>query len=174
MKMSQAFVLLGHEVQLLVPGISASSDPASSPEWAVLAHQYGLKVEFPVEWLPVRANLRRYDFGYLAVRRARRWGAGLLYTRLPQAAAFASTLGMGTICEVHDLPQGTLGPKLLGRFLKGSGARKLVVITRALAEDLAGKLGRLPEFPFTMIEPDGVDLERYQNLRVMPAKYCCR
>lgn len=164
MKMSQAFVLLGHEVLLLVPGFTASSDPATSPEWDNLAHQYGLKVEFPVEWLPVRANLRRYDFGFLAVRRARRWEADLLYTRLPQAAAFASTLGMETICEVHDLPQGTLGPKLLQRFLKGSGARKLVIITRALEEDLSGKFGGLPEFPFTMIEPDGVDLERYRNL----------
>lgn len=164
MKMCQAFVLLGHEVQLLVPGSPAGSDPSPSPEWDILAHQYGLRVEFSVEWLPVRANLRRYDFGYLAVRRARRWGADLLYTRLPQAAAFASTLGMATICEVHDLPRGTLGPKLLGRFLKGSGARKLIIITRALAEDLAGKFGELPESPFTMIEPDGVDLERYQNL----------
>jgi glycosyltransferase involved in cell wall biosynthesis len=164
MKMSQAFVLLGHEVQLVVPGYSTDNVSKALPDWDILAHQYGLKVEFPVEWLPVRANLRRYDFGYLAVRWARGWRADLLYTRLPQAAAVASTLGIATIYEVHDLPQGALGPKLLQRFLKGSGARRLVLITRALAGDLSGRFGVPAEPPFTIIAPDGVDLDRYQDL----------
>ena len=53
------------------------------------------------------------------------------------------------------------------RYLKGRGAARLVVITRALADDLSrefgapssGRLNRL-----TLIAPDGVDLERYQDI----------
>lgn len=159
MKMAQALTQLGHTLRLAVPGI-----PPQPLTWDELAQHYGLRHKFTVEWLPAWRPLRRYDYGYQAVRWARRWGAEVLYTRLPQAAAMASQLGMATIFEVHDLPQGTLGPMLFRLFLKGRGARRLVVISRALARDLAQRLG-IPETPpFTLIAPDGVDLERYEHL----------
>jgi glycosyltransferase involved in cell wall biosynthesis len=73
-------------------------------------------------------------------------------------------LGCATVFEVHDLPQTRTGSLLLHLFLRGRGRRRLVAITRSLAEDLATKLGAPRETPFVMIAPDGVDLERYANL----------
>jgi glycosyltransferase involved in cell wall biosynthesis len=108
--------------------------------------------------------LRRYDYGLRVVRWAKSLGADLLYTRLPQAAAFASAIGVPAILEVHDLPSGRMGTWLFRRFLRGGGARRLVAITRALAADLAEKLGAPAGLPFTLVAPDGVDLERYADL----------
>jgi glycosyltransferase involved in cell wall biosynthesis len=172
MKMAQAFTCLGHAVRVAVPG--SVPNPVA---WDDLAHLYGLHVQFPVAWLPARPFLRRYDYGLRSVRWALGWDADLLYTRLPQAAAYASAIGAPTILEAHDLPSGTMAAWLFRRFLKGSGRRRLVAITHALADDLAEKLGapgavspqtqaagRPDKPPFTIVAPDGVDLERYAGL----------
>lgn len=161
MKMAQALGLSGHSIRLAVPGID---DASELPSWDELAHQYGLEYGFPVEWLPARSQFRRYDYGLHAVRWARSWGADVLYTRLPQAAALASLLGMPAICEVHDYPQGRMGPLLFRAFLKGRGARRLVVITRPLALELSRGFGAPDSPPFTIIAPDGVDLARYAQI----------
>ena len=161
MKMAQALGLSGHSIRLAVPGID---DASELPSWDELAHQYGLEFAFPVEWLPARSQLRRYDYGLRAVRWARSWGAEVLYTRLPQAAALASLLGTPVIYEVHDYPQGRMGPLLFSAFLKGSGARRLVVITRPLALELSRGFGAPGSPPFTIIAPDGVDMARYTQV----------
>ena len=162
MKMTQALASLGHSVRLIAPGLPTPGE--ESCRWDELAHQYGLLRPFPVEWLAASPRLRRYDFGWQAVRRARQWEADLLYTRLPQAATMASVLGMATILEIHDLPQGKVGPLMFRLFLMGRGAKRLVVITHTLALDLAQKLGAPASPPFTIIAPDGVDLARYADL----------
>jgi len=159
MKMAQGFAQLGHEVRLAAPRQSSHQ-----PEWADLAQHYGVQQHFAITWLPANPHLRRYDFGYHAVRWARAWKADLVYTRLPQAAALASHMGTRTILEIHDLPQGRLGPWLFRRFLDGRGAARLVVITRSLANDLAKKHDAPDSPPFTLIAPDGVDMTRYENL----------
>jgi glycosyltransferase involved in cell wall biosynthesis len=165
MKMAQALTSLGHQVRVLVPGGGLDD---RHPDWGELAHHYGLRHRFSVEWLPTRMNFRGYDYGFKAVREAQLWKADLLYTRLPQAGAFASNLGVGTVLEVHDLPQGKLGPWLLRRFLRGRGARRLVLISQSLQEDLARVFGVPVEPPFALIAPDGVDLERYQDVPSPP------
>ena len=172
MKMAQAFTCLGYTVRVAVPGKVAQPVP-----WDELAHLYGLHAQFPVEWLPARSLLRRYDYGLEAVRWAQRWSADLLYTRLPQAAAIASVIGLATVLEVHDMPAGVMGVWLFRRFLRGGGMRRLVAITHALAADLVEKLGApgvespqvlaagSPATPgFTVVASDGVDLERYADL----------
>jgi len=159
MKMAQAVAGLGHEVRVAVPEL-----PVQPPEWGELAHHYGLHRQFPVDWLPASPRWRRYDYGLRALRWARAWGADLLYTRLPQAAAIASLSGLDTILEVHDLAQGVFGPRLLRAFLRGSGARRLVCITQALSQDLERLSGKRLQAPFALVAPDGVDLERYQDL----------
>lgn len=158
MKMAQAIKVVGHEVLVLVPQTDANM---SRPSWDELAHHYGLQHKFGVEWRKGSSSLRRYDYGLFAVLRARRWGADLIYTRLPQAAALASMLGIKTIFEIHDLPQGVQGPRLLRRFLRGAGARRLVVITKALGADLPF-MDEAREF--ITIAPDGVDLVRFADL----------
>ncbi|MCI0519090.1 MAG: glycosyltransferase [Chloroflexi bacterium] len=156
MKMAQALTVLGHEVRLAAP-----QRPDQPVSWNELARHYGLHSPFSVEWLPAHPALRRYDYGLRVLAWARRWQADLLYTRLPQAAALGSLLGLPTLFEAHDLPQGRMSVWLLRAFLRGRGARRLAAITRALADDLAA-LGAPP--PFTQVAPDGVDLERYQDL----------
>jgi glycosyltransferase involved in cell wall biosynthesis len=162
MKMAQALVALGHTVKLAAP--RAPGDKELSPGWEELAHHYGLERSFPVFWLPAQARLRRYDFAWRGLRWARRWGAQLLYTRLPQAAALASATGFPTILEAHDLPGGRSGPFLLRQFLRGPGARRLVLISQALRTDLAGLLAYPLDPPITLVAPDGVDLARFAGL----------
>jgi glycosyltransferase involved in cell wall biosynthesis len=159
MKMAQAFAALGHDLLVLVPGKKGEQPPV----WETLAHHYGLLRRFEIEWLPSNPRWRSYDYAIKAILRTRTWGADLIYTRLPQAAAFASFLGIPSIYEIHDVPQGTLGPWLLTRFLKGGGAQALVVITMALKAVLISQYS-LPEALPLIVAPDGVDLARYQNL----------
>ncbi len=160
MKMAQAIQTVGHQVRVLVPG----PPPGDAGAWEALAQHYGLQDRFDVCWIPVQPAWRSYDFGFRAIREASRWGAEVLYTRLPQAAALASWMGKAVIFEVHDLPGGVLGPWLFRLFLKGSGARRLVVITASLREALARAVAPLPPYPFTLVAPDGVDLARYEDL----------
>jgi glycosyltransferase involved in cell wall biosynthesis len=161
MKMAQALVAIGHQVRVAVPDPQTRAAPSG---WEALANHYGLVHHFPIDWIYAHPKLRRYDYGWRSVNWAHRWGADLIYTRLPQAAALASTRGLAVILEVHDLPQGRFGPWMFQRFWKGEGARRLVVISRALAQDLAVKFGISDSAPFTLIAPDGVDLERYAAL----------
>jgi glycosyltransferase involved in cell wall biosynthesis len=166
MKMAQALVKLGHQVRLVVP---LHGTAIESHSWEYLAHTYGLIGDrFPIAWLPVNPSLRSYDFGLKATRWAKHWGAELLYTRHPQAAALGSILSIATILEIHDVPQGIAGPWLFRCFLQGKGARRLVVITHFLADDLCQRfhLGLLDELDsaFMVIAPDGVDLDRYTDL----------
>lgn len=164
MKMAQALQNSGHQLHLSVPG----THPTYASEkalWDEMQHHYGLHCPpFQIEWLPTHSLLRRYDFGLSAVHRAQTWKADLLYTRLPQAALFAALSGISTIFEVHDLPQGPAGNLLFRLFLQRKSHRRLVVITQALAKELHTRYGAPVSPPFTIIAPDGVDLERYQNL----------
>ncbi len=197
MKMAQAIANLGHEVRIAAP-LTRSGDASEKPsggsqpatDWQSLAHHYGLIPDtqsqitaFTIDWLPAHNRLRRYDFSFRSVRWARKWQADLLYTRLPQAAALASQIGLPTILESHDLPQGRTGPWYFRLFLKGNGALRLVAITHALADDLHQLFGAPALLPSdtvsqitnplssvpgrhlgTIVAPDGVDLSRYTNL----------
>jgi glycosyltransferase involved in cell wall biosynthesis len=160
MKMTQALAETGHRTHLVVP--EAVREP--KPDWEELAHWYGLKQAFPVTWLPAHPRLRRYDFGWRSVQWARRWGADVIYTRLPQSAAAASGLGTKTIFEIHDLPKGTMGLFLLRLFLRGRGAYRLVLISQVLRDDLIERLANPALDRSAIVAPDGVDLERYENL----------
>jgi glycosyltransferase involved in cell wall biosynthesis len=166
MKMAQAFTRLGHAVQVAVPGRLAPGEAASWPE---LKHLYGLQVEFPLAWIDVNRRLRSYDYGWKSVRWARRLEADLIFTRLPQAAALASQLGQAAILEIHEPPLSAMGKWLLRRFAGGRGARRLVVIsTHLLAELRRGfpsiERKTLKRPAFTLVAPDGVDLDRYAGL----------
>lgn len=168
MKMAQALTQLGHSVFVLSPG-EPGKEKSPPPAWEMLAEHYGLEEPFDFQILPSQPSLRRYDFSLMAVAWARQHHCELVYTRLIQAAALSSSLGMSTILEVHDLPNGRIGPLIFRSFLHGHGARRLVVITRALAHDLTDRLaiplpGQAASGAFTVIAPDGVDLARFENL----------
>jgi glycosyltransferase involved in cell wall biosynthesis len=163
MKLTQAFANLGNEVRLAVPDDSGEIQE-SDRSWSSLSHHYGLDNTFPIEWFPSNLRLRKYDYAWYAVRWARKWNSDVIFTRLPQAAAIAAIQGRSTIHEVHDYPQGIMGPILFRMFLKGRGARRLVVISKVLAADLRTEFGFSDTPPFTQVIPDGVDLAQYSNL----------
>lgn len=158
MKICQAFRQLGHEVQLWVPHAFRSVD------WAQLQSHYGLEDRFPIRWVKTFKPLRRYDFALRAVLAGRSWRADCYYIWPLQAAAIASALGLPTILEMHDRPQGRFGPALFRAYLKGRGARRLLVITRALRDWLSAAYDLELDSPLMLVSPMGVDLERYEHL----------
>lgn len=163
MKMAQAITLLGHQVRVIVPSTNRQGHKEKL-EWQQLATHYGLQCEFEVAWISVNLRMRRYDYGYHAVQAARKWQVNQIYTRLPQAAVLAAWMGMETIFEVHDLPQGSVGPILFRSYLRAPGARRLVLITNALKKELVHLYGIPDNPPFTLVALDGVDLARYRDI----------
>jgi glycosyltransferase involved in cell wall biosynthesis len=168
MKACQALVQLGHTVQLLVP-TAGQTQPAGErlslaerPNMAGLASFYGLAASFPVEWLPANPRLRRYDFSWSAIQRARRWGAEAVYVWPPQAAVLALLCRLPVLLEMHGEPEGSFGPLLFRLFLRWPGRKRWLPITQALVDLLASRypVARAPY----RVSPNGVDLERFIDL----------
>ena len=158
LKVCQAFQDLGHTVRLWLPGA------APAVEWAELATWYGVRGPLEVTWCAATRPLRRYDYALRAVAQAKGWHADVFYAWPLQVAALTSQRGLPTALEVHDRPQGQLGPWLMRAFLRGRGAKRLLPITKAMHSRLE-KDFRIPERPgFVQVAPMGVDLERYRQL----------
>lgn len=147
MKVCQAFKQLGHDLTLLVPGVH--------PEALNLEQHYGLTTLFPVEWLPTR---NRRWFPWKAILRARALKPDLVYAWPLQSAVLGLVMGFRSMVELHDFPGGAFGPLWLKLIRLLPGRKRLLPITDALRRAL-----NLPE-NFTVIAPDGVDLERYSGL----------
>jgi glycosyltransferase involved in cell wall biosynthesis len=158
MKVCDAMVGLGHEIKLWLPGSTPDID------WAELGEHYGLNERFDTQWLKSPRSFRRYDFCARAVLAARNWGAQLFYTWPYQAAAAAARAGLPTLLEVHDRPSGTMGPRLFRAFLRGRGAKRLLLTTQALQEWLESEYSLSLQEPFGRITPNGIDLHRYRDL----------
>jgi len=157
MKVCEALVQVGHEVRLFAP------QETERATWHQLAQHYGVRHEFEVVWKPSRTAVRRLDFVWSAEAAARQFGAALRYSWLPQSAALAAWLDEPIILEMHADVAGTLGAWWLRQFWRSERGR-LLVTTAALR-------GRLEQstrmrFPDRRIQvaPNGVDLERYQDL----------
>jgi glycosyltransferase involved in cell wall biosynthesis len=150
MKVCQAFMQLGHDVMLLVPGNQQSNINQNQ-----LIKHYGLKKLCPIQWLPLR---NRRLFPWKAAWRAHKLGADLIYSWPFQSAALGLLVGIPSMLELHDFPAGHFGPLWLRLFLIFPGRKRLLPITEALRRAL-----RLPEKD-TVVAPDGVDLERYASL----------
>ncbi len=157
MKVCNAFRMLGHEVKLFLPG--------QVPEftWDSLKSHYGISSEFSITWVRSIGFFRRYDFALRAVLSGRQWNADYYYVWPLQAAAFASMLGLATILEMHDRPQGRFGPTLFRLFLRGNGAKRLLPITDSLRLWLSRNYQKDLTGPFTIIAPMGVEIERYSR-----------
>lgn len=159
MKTCQGLVRAGHTVRLLVPG----DRPV---DWEMLSEHYGLENPFAISWLLAHPRLKRNDFAWAAVHRARKLGAELLYTWTGQSAVFGLLAGLPVAYEVHDLPLGKLGPIWFRAFVRLRGRKRLLPITRALLEKLEAAYG--PLAAQAVIAPNGVDLEQYADLPDAP------
>lgn len=164
MKMAQAMQNVGHEVRVISPMAARNRDDHRDRGWDSLARHYGLQSRFEIEWLLANPLFRGYDYALHAVRMCRTWGAELVYTRLPQSAALASMVGLPCVYEVHDIPHSRMAKFLLNVFLHSRGARRLVVITRALQSDLLACINSAQLSKLSLVASDGVDLARFANL----------
>ena len=125
---------------------------------------YGLRTPFPVDWLPFTRAFKQYDFCWNAVSQARRWGADVVYTWSLQAALFALQRGRPAVMEFHDFPMGKLGPRLFRAYIRHKNPQLTLCTTRALADGLEEQYGFTFKENQLQIAPNGVELERYQNL----------
>jgi glycosyltransferase involved in cell wall biosynthesis len=165
MKACQALNSLGHDLTLLVPDHREAGVRSADS----LASLYGLAQSFPVEWLPHQPRWRRYDFAARSVRRSLALRAEILYTWLIQAALAGLLAGLPVILELHGPPEGRFGPLLFRLFLSLPGLKRILPITQALADMLRQHYSRALQPASVVISPNGVDLQRYQNLPDPPS-----
>ncbi len=156
-KAAHALAVLGHEVTLLVPG----DKPAV---WEELRSHYGLTQQFEVRWLRENLAFRRYDYSFKAVREARKMQPDLVYTWVLQAAVLSSYKKIPSILELHDRVLGRLGPWLFRQFWHSRTPHQLLTNTDALRQTLIAAFGLTTDPDKILIAPNGVELERYQNL----------
>src|SRR5512138_919443 len=130
MKVCDALTQLGHQVTLIAPRESA---PA---RWEELASHYGLRHPFQVRWRRSLRALRRLDFVLQAQAEAQRLQADLIYTWLPQSAAFAAGRRQPVVLEMHAAVAGRFGAWWLKRFWSRPGRKRMLVTTRALKNAL--------------------------------------
>ncbi len=158
MKVCEALTKLGHAVRVLAP---REGPPAV---WGSLAAQYGLRSAFPIDLLPSRRALRRFDFMWYAQSAARKFKPDLIYTWLPQSAVIGLWQNYPVLLEMHADLAGHLGVWWLRQFWRAAGPKRMLVSTQALRVALERSTRR--KFPDEAIQvaPNGVDLERYQDL----------
>ena len=160
MKMCQALTQEGYSVELLAPLWQRNAPKVDEGLW----QHYGVRVPFPITWIPAGSWLKRRTCHVPAAWRARTSHADLVYTRHAGAAAMSSLLGISTIYEAHDLPGGKMGPLYFRAFLMARGFRRLVVISQALQHLLHQRYSTFMRGKSVVVAHDGVDLERFDNL----------
>lgn len=160
MKMCQALVQQGHEVELLAPRYRAEPAMRDVDIW----HHYGIHMRFPIRWLPSPGRLgRSFLYSFVAAVHARCSSAHLAYGRHLVGIALAAQMGIPSIYEIHDAPKGRTNRVFFNVFLQSAGFRRVVVISDALKHLLYSIYPWLSE-SHIVVAPDGVDLERFQNL----------
>ena len=156
-KATQALVSLGHDVTLVVPG-------QEETPWDSLQAHYGLSHPFDIHWIPENLTFKRYDFALKALRYARQLQPDLVYTWMLQSAVLALWQGLPVILELHDRVSGKIGPWLFHRFCTARTKKRLLTNTDALRRVLISDFNQHTTSLDIISAPNGVDLERYQNL----------
>lgn len=157
MKACHALVKLGHHISLLLPGDRQTS-------WKELCMRYGLTDQFDIHWLPANPRLKRYDFSWVAVKKAIQEGADFIYAWPLQAALIAAYHRLPILLELHGPPEGHLGPLLFRLLQRYSGKKRYLPITHALVSQLESQYNFKFSAGEMIVTPNGVDLEHYENL----------
>jgi glycosyltransferase involved in cell wall biosynthesis len=158
MKVAQALIQLGHEIKMFAP------KETDIINYELLITHYGLRLAPDLELLPSIKRFKRLDFILHARRAAKKFGADLIYTWLPQAAVLGLWSGYPVVLEMHADNSGMLGAWWMRQFWKAKGRRVLTVTTSALRKALARSTGLPFEDEAVILAPNGVELERYENL----------
>jgi glycosyltransferase involved in cell wall biosynthesis len=143
----------------------AESDPVSKE--TLLSH-YGLRLAPDLELLPSIKRLKRFDFIVHAQRAAKNFRADLIYTWLPQSAALGLWSGCPVVLEMHADNSGKLGAWWMRQFWKANGRRSTRQLMTVTTSALRKALERSTKLKFkdeaVLIAPNGVELEKYENL----------
>ena len=158
MKVAQALMQLGHDIKLFAP---KETEP---PNYALLITHYGLRLVPELELIPSISGLKRLDFILHAQRAARTFGADLIYTWLPQSAALGLWMKYPVVLEMHADVTGLTGAWWLRQFWKAKGKKRMTVTTSGLRNALERSTKLKLENEAVLPAPNGVELERYENL----------
>jgi glycosyltransferase involved in cell wall biosynthesis len=158
MKVTQALMQLGHEIQMFAP---AETEPVS-PE--LLMTHYGLRIVPRLDLLPSIRLFKRLDFIFHAQRAAKRFKADLIYTWLPQSAVLGLWMGNPVVLEMHADVAGKMGAWWLRQFWKANGRKLMTVTTSALRTALERSTRIRFEDEALLVAPNGVELEKYDGL----------
>jgi len=158
-KVCQAYKQIGHDVTLFVPG-------RKEEEWETIKKIYGLSEKFSINWIRANKAFHRYDFALKVIIKTRNIGFDIIHTWTPQVVIFLNLLKIPYFLELHELPTGRFGPLIYRTILKSKFPRKkFLPITKALQN----RFEHVFNFKFSpdevVISPDGVDIERYSNLK---------
>lgn len=158
MKVSQALMQLGHDIKMFAPKEAPITD-----HQLLLTH-YGLRFAPDIELLPSISGLKRLDFIVHAQRAAKKFGAELIYTWLPQSAALGAWMGYPVVLEMHADNSGKLGVWWMRQFWKQKTPKVMTVTTSALRKAL--ERSTKIQFPndAILLAPNGVELEKYAGL----------
>ncbi len=158
MKVAQALMQLGHDLRMYAP---AEVEPATHE--SLLTH-YGLRLSPRLELLPSIKRLKRFDFIFHAQRAAKKFGADLIYTWLPQSAVLGLWLGYPVVLEMHADNSGKLGAWWMRQFWKSDGRKVMTVTTSALRNALERSTNLQFKNEAVLLAPNGVELEKYDGL----------
>ncbi len=158
MKVAQALLQLGHDIKMFAP------KEAEFTNYQSLITHYGLRLTPDLELLPSISGLKRLDFIVHAQRAAKKFGAELIYTWLPQSAALGAWMGYPVVLEMHADNSGKLGVWWMRQFWKQKTPKVMTVTTSTLRKALE----RSTQFEFPneaiLLAPNGVELEKYLGL----------
>lgn len=158
MKVAQALMQLNHDVKMFAP-----QEAEFTSRESLLTH-YGLRLVPELKLLPSRRYLKRLDLIFHAQNEAKRFKADLIYTWLPQSALIGIQAGYPVVLEMHADITGKLGAWWLRQFWSSRGKKVMTVTTQALKNALSRSIKLNLDDEAVLIAPNGVELERYQNL----------
>lgn len=158
MKVAQALMQLNHDVRMFAP------KETEIPNKQLLITHYGLKLAPEIQFFPSIKKLKRLDFILHAQHAAKKFGANLIYTWLPQSAVLGVWSGYPVVLEMHADNSGLLGAWWMRQFWKAKGKKLMTVTTQALKHALENSSRLKFGDEAVLTAPNGVELERYVNL----------
>lgn len=163
--MCDAFSRHCEAVDLVAP---CDGESETVPTFGELQAQYGVDGTFGVH--AIRRSESRYApyrYAWRAVKRARRLGCDVVYTRNIVVTTVAIWSGLPAVLELHLPPAGKIPPKLLKIISRSNRLRSCVCISAELAKHLTQSVPELE--PKTVVAHDGAKELRPRSAEEKPA-----